>query len=927
MADVKQGSMAKASKKERKAAKPKVMRWRGLLEDTQRRVRIGIYALMVVAIVTLVFTQLGLVGLGAPGAYLAYGNVLLAIVALGGLLFGVWRGTLLGLIAGIVMSVHANVQPLDYFEVTFITPAPTIIGFTIVAFLMSLFISLVMRGKPSRLKGVIGIIVVCSAMSLLYTFFFAVNVFISVVGQILVNYTGDLSATDTDMLNTVAFSLVSQLGRLDIQAVFDAALMAAVCIGAWVIVDRIAAKQGRHRIIFVFRSWLFGVVILAFMLAAAISFVIVTEQAKESAHESMGSEIGYVSKQLESYDARMALLAKLLAEDKVSGSALSDDEVEMLERAFSIDNLLDGYNQELDGSVVVFEDGKVLLSDDPLYKVGDSADLYFDIPFKALSELSKSGEMIAVAYDRTAPLKGEVKSISEYSNRPIATEVAYMQFGSANDYVVMMMYPSSMVFASRSSVMTWTTLTVVALLVVVFLFTSRLLNSLVVRRIDETNGVLSSITDGDLTARVNVRDTLEFGSLSTGINTTVNALRGWIAEAETRMEAELATAKAIQESALPRTFPPFPDNLHFDIYADMRPAREVGGDFYDFFLIGDDCTPDHGRLGFVIADVSGKGVPAALFMMTAKTLIRDYMGAGLEIGEAVENANRQLCAGNDTGMFVTVFAGALDYATGAVSYVNAGHNPPLVWQAGAWRWITEKSGMPLGLFDGFPYETFSMNCTIGDEFLLYTDGVTEAMDPEGQLFGEERLMELVQENYRLHPRRLVHAVRSELSDFVREADQSDDITMLALEVGVPPEITATLTVPAKLSELPHVLDFVHTELDRRLCPLKTQKQLEIAIEELYVNVAHYAYPEATDDNPGLARISYTYNADPPCVTIEIADDGVAFDPLAKPDAVTPDDIMDVPIGGLGILMAKKSVDEMTYARIDSSNVVTLKKKW
>lgn len=151
--------------------------------------------------------------------------------------------------------------------------------------------------------------------------------------------------------------------------------------------------------------------------------------------------------------------------------------------------------------------------------------------------------------------------------------------------------------------------------------------------------------------------------------------------------------------------------------------------------------------------------------------------------------------------------------------------------------------------------------------------------------------------------------------------------MLALEFGVPPEVTATITVPANDRELPHVTEFVHTELDRRLCPVRAQSQLDIALEELFVNVAHYAYPDATPDRPGEVRVSYTYSAEPPSITVEIEDEGIPFDPLSRPDAVTPKSIEDVPIGGLGILMAKRSVDEMRYERTDGTNVVTITKRW
>ena len=181
------------------------------------------------------------------------------------------------------------------------------------------------------------------------------------------------------------------------------------------------------------------------------------------------------------------------------------------------------------------------------------------------------------------------------------------------------------------------------------------------------------------------------------------------------------------------------------------------------------------------------------------------------------------------------------------------------------------------------------------------------------------------EHFDLHPRKLIGAVRNDVAAHARGAEQSDDITMLSLEVGVPPEVTATLVVPATVSELPHVIDFVHAELESRMCPVKAQKQLDVAVEEMFVNVAHYAYPDATPDNPGTARIGCTYSADPPSMTIEIADDGIPFDPLAKPDAQTPDDIMDVPIGGLGIFMTKKAMDDISYEYQDGRNILTLKK--
>jgi anti-sigma regulatory factor (Ser/Thr protein kinase) len=170
-------------------------------------------------------------------------------------------------------------------------------------------------------------------------------------------------------------------------------------------------------------------------------------------------------------------------------------------------------------------------------------------------------------------------------------------------------------------------------------------------------------------------------------------------------------------------------------------------------------------------------------------------------------------------------------------------------------------------------------------------------------------------------------VRRAITDYTLDCEQSDDITMLALKYGAPPEARAVMVLPADDSQLVHVWNFVHEELKRRGAPRSVRGPLDIASEELFVNVCHYAYPGATPEDPGEVRISFEYEASPPSLTVEIADDGIPYDPLAKPDAVTPDDIMDVPIGGLGILMAKRSVDEMSYRYEDGSNITTFRKGW
>ena len=678
---------------------------------------------------------------------------------------------------------------------------------------------------------------------------------------------------------------------------------------------------GRIGIRSLFRVSILIVVVIAFLALTLISFTNVTDDERSRTNASMRSEVNYLCLQLESLGNRADAFNRITSSSDIPPEELrSRDPEDYRLLSDPVGDVLSGYTLAETGTVALIADGVVIASDDERVPVGsDAREVLGDDVYEAIGASLQTGELQAIPY-------GGVFADSENADAEHDKE-AYLLAGQQGTYTVMIIEPASMVFKNRNPTMGREAAVGVIILIVVFLIVDRLLSLVVARRIDETNEALVRITGGNLEARVEDKGTREFRSLSRGINTTVEALQGWIAEAETRMDSELAAARSIQESALPNTFPPYPNIEKFDIFASMNAAREVGGDFYDFFLIGN-SGPDSGKLAFLVADVSGKGVPAALFMMKAATQIRDYLHSGMEVAEAVENVNRQLVDSNDASMFVTAWVGVLDYATGHVDYVNAGHNPPLLWQKETgWDWLKGKSGLPLGLFEGLPYQSYSVDCEVGSQFLIYSDGVTEAMNVDGELYGEERLMALANENFTLHPRMLVEAVRDDVARHAGEAEQSDDITILSLEVGVPPEITATLVVPAETGELARVNEFIHAELDRRLCPLRVQNQLDIAVEELFVNVCHYAYVDAEPDISRQVRISYTYNAEPPTVTVDIADHGIPYNPLAKPDPARISNIEDAPIGGLGILMAKRSVDEMRYEHTDGSNIVTLVKRW
>ena len=249
-----------------------------------------------------------------------------------------------------------------------------------------------------------------------------------------------------------------------------------------------------------------------------------------------------------------------------------------------------------------------------------------------------------------------------------------------------------------------------------------------------------------------------------------------------RIKAELSVAQRIQAGMLPSVSPDFSGQTAFDLDAGMNPAKEVGGDFYDFYML------DENRLAVTVADVSGKGVPAALFMVVAKTMLQNSALAAKEgenLADVVARANDAISKNNDQMMFVTVFFGVLDLRTGVFDYVNAGHNPPLATSGGgpfAYLAVAGKPDKPLGVMEGLSFRQQSLTLAAGDALFFYTDGVTEAADEKAELYGEDRLKAVLNREAAATPsmEELIAAVRQDISAYVGEAEQSDDITMMGL---------------------------------------------------------------------------------------------------------------------------------------------------
>ena len=355
-------------------------------------------------------------------------------------------------------------------------------------------------------------------------------------------------------------------------------------------------------------------------------------------------------------------------------------------------------------------------------------------------------------------------------------EPSYCMYRETEGYIIVAVMPHKEAALSRNLSVGITTGMEIIVFAALFIMIYVLVKKQVVNNILSINKSLAKITDGNLDTVVDVRSHKEFDELSDDINSTVVTLKKYIADAEARIDAELAFAKAIQHSSLPSVFPPYPNKTEFEIYAAMHTAKEVGGDFYDFYFVDED------NIAILIADVSGKGIPAAMFMMTAKTLLKSYAESGMSAEEIFNNANEKLCEGNDAGMFVTAWMGLVNIKTGKIAYANAGHNPPIVKHPdGECEFVRSRPGLVLAGMEGIKYRKNEFELKKGDIIYLYTDGITEANDVENALYGEDRLIGVLNRLHNSDPTTICNEVKKDVDLFVGKAPQFDDITMLCLK--------------------------------------------------------------------------------------------------------------------------------------------------
>ncbi len=451
------------------------------------------------------------------------------------------------------------------------------------------------------------------------------------------------------------------------------------------------------------------------------------------------------------------------------------------------------------------------------------------------------------------------------------------------------------------------------------------------------------IAEGNLTTQlpvIKVHDEMfqmheSFRYMQKSLISQISALKTTTAAKE-RVESELNIARNIQMSMIPKMFPPYPERNDIDIYAFMRPAKEVGGDLYDFFL-------NDNKFYFAIGDVSGKGVPAALFMAVSRSIFRTFVQSDADADFIVRSMNAAVSNNNDSNMFVTLFVGILDLKTGHLSYCNAGHNPPVVMRADGscvdFMQIEGRKNLPIGLFEDAPYDRHELTLNDHDTLFLYTDGLTEAENHKAELYSDERLLKTLSSvGSHIPMRDLLDNVLADVEAHAAGAGQSDDLTMMAMSFVFGKENSLALEDEKTLSDA-HSENYRKLEMINNIDQINNMAQwiesltdefginmaqsmsINLALEEAVANVIMYAYPKDGKEYTFTLDFDVDENRNS---TWRIVDSGRPFNPTTKADADTTLSAEDRKIGGLGILMVKKIMDSVEYERIHKQNVLTMK---
>ena len=359
---------------------------------------------------------------------------------------------------------------------------------------------------------------------------------------------------------------------------------------------------------------------------------------------------------------------------------------------------------------------------------------------------------------------------------------------------------------------------------------------------------------------------------------------------------------------LPKVFPPFVDRSDVNLYGMVQPAKEIGGDLYDFYV-------RHEKLFFCVGDVSGKGVPASLIMATIRSLFRSTTAHEENPAHIASEINNAISEQNDENMFITLFIGVLDLNSGVLDYCNAGHNAPVSMSKDGCRMIEVLPNLPIGVMSGFTYQAQQMKMNRGDKLFLYTDGLTEAENERHDQYGEQRMIDNLTAMNDLRPHEIVERMEKSVKDFAGEAPQSDDLTMLAIRYQTP-----AIVMRNDIQQIPTLAEWI----DDLKLPQALNMPINLALEEAVTNVMMYAYPGRND---GQVFVEYTEaeSEKGKKLIFTISDSGIPFDPTQKAEVDTSLPAEEREIGGLGIHLVRQLMDEVRYERDEGKNILTLVK--
>ena len=473
------------------------------------------------------------------------------------------------------------------------------------------------------------------------------------------------------------------------------------------------------------------------------------------------------------------------------------------------------------------------------------------------------------------------------------------------------------------SVFTMIPLSLILLLLLLALFI--ILNDKLFLQLNKLISLSVKAAKGDLEVHKQISEDLkkndEIGELGQSVNQLINQLntaRQSLKSRQRQLDSELNIAKDIQMSMIPLTFPPYPNRAEFDLFAKIFPALQVGGDFYDFYFL------DQDHLCFVIGDVSGKGVPAALLMAVCRTLLKARAQDDMSPASIITHINDEISKENPNCMFITIFLATLNINTGRLTYTNAGHNPTLLrTKDREVRFLENIHGPAVGAMEGFAYESSSLDLKTGESLILYTDGITEAHNPNNEMYSEERFINFIKNHDFSSAEKVLEDLFTEVKNFEQDRPPFDDTTALCLKFlkgSMTAQYTQSITIPNKLEEINTIISQFEVFSQKYEVPTPIAMKINLVLDDVLSNIVQYAYPDG-----GEHEIICEFHIYSDHILINISDDGLPFNPLL----ITPPDtnlaLEDRIIGGLGIHLVKSIMDDCHYRRKINQNILTLTK--